>query len=46
MVQILGDFKMAHELTIINGKASIAYVGATPWHGLGQRLTEGAPFEI
>jgi len=37
---------MAHELTILNGKASMAYVDATPWHGLGQRLTEGAPFEI
>jgi phage/plasmid-like protein (TIGR03299 family) len=34
---------MAHELTIsANGRAEIAYVGETPWHGLGQRLEEGA----
>ncbi len=37
---------MAHELTAINGKTSMAYVGALPWHGLGQQLTAGAPLEI
>ena len=26
---------MAHELSIRNGKAEMAYRGATPWHGLG-----------
>jgi phage/plasmid-like protein (TIGR03299 family) len=29
---------MAHELEIRNGKASMFYVGETPWHGLGKRL--------
>jgi len=32
---------MAHELDIINGKASMAYMGETPWHGLGTRLQPG-----
>ena len=30
---------MAHEIHILNGKASMAFVGETPWHGLGQQLT-------
>jgi phage/plasmid-like protein (TIGR03299 family) len=25
-----------------NSRANIAYIGATPWHGLGQKLTPGA----
>lgn len=29
---------MAHELEIVNGDASMAYVGETPWHGLGKRV--------
>ena len=30
---------MAHELEILeNGEASMAYVGAVPWHGLGKRV--------
>ena len=38
---------MAHELFVNeNGKASMAYVGATPWHGLGQQLTENSPIEV
>jgi len=38
---------MAHELAFFtDGRARIAYVGATPWHGLGQQLTEGAPIEV
>ena len=35
---------MAHELDIRNGRASMAYVGATPWHGLGQALSDSATF--
>jgi phage/plasmid-like protein (TIGR03299 family) len=29
---------MAHNLATINGKAAMAYLHQTPWHGLGQRL--------
>lgn len=36
---------MAHELQIKNGKAAMAYVGAKPWHGLGQELTAGASID-
>ncbi len=36
---------MSHELTMRGKKAEMAYVGETPWHGLGQRLTVGAPIE-
>jgi phage/plasmid-like protein (TIGR03299 family) len=36
---------MAHELTIRSGKAEMAYVGQTPWHGLGQELKEDASIE-
>ena len=31
---------MAHEIEIINGKAQMAYVGETPWHGLGKKLPQ------
>jgi|TARA_R110000822_G_scaffold25827_14_gene78202 phage/plasmid-like protein (TIGR03299 family) len=38
---------MAHELEIIENKAQMAYVGATPWHGLGVSLEEGVmPMEM
>lgn len=35
---------MSHELTTnrITGKVEMAYVGETPWHGLGQKLEENA----
>jgi len=29
---------MAHELEMIGNEASMAYVGAVPWHGLGKRV--------
>jgi phage/plasmid-like protein (TIGR03299 family) len=38
---------MAHELYIDEAtqQASMAYVGAAPWHGLGQQLTEDADID-
>jgi phage/plasmid-like protein (TIGR03299 family) len=37
---------MAHELTInTEGKADMAFVGATPWHGLGQTMPQGATID-
>lgn len=36
---------MAHELTNTNGLTEMAYVGDTPWHGLGQKLDQGASIE-
>lgn len=29
---------MAHDLEMVNGKASMAYVGEKPWHGLGTEV--------
>jgi phage/plasmid-like protein (TIGR03299 family) len=29
---------MSHEIEMVNGKAQMAFVGATPWHGLGVRV--------
>lgn len=37
---------MAHALDFTTGRAGIAYVGETPWHGLGQALTPGAALEV
>ena len=38
---------MAHELTIrANGRAEMAFVGETPWHGLGQSVTKGASIGV
>lgn len=36
---------MAHEIDFSNGSAAMAYVGKTPWHGLGHALTAGATIE-
>lgn len=37
---------MAHLLNLFtDGRARMAYIGETPWHGLGQQLTENADLE-
>lgn len=36
---------MADEIDVSSGKPAIAYVGETPWHGLGEELPEGQPIE-
>ena len=36
---------MAHMIDTTTGRAAMAYVGKTPWHGLGQSLTEGATID-
>ena len=36
---------MAHLIDLSNGRANMAYVGETPWHGLGQALTDGASLD-
>lgn len=36
---------MAHELAQTAGRYAMAYTGRTPWHGLGQLLTEAATIE-
>ena len=33
---------MAHMIDETSGTAAMAFIGQTPWHGLGQSLTEGA----
>jgi phage/plasmid-like protein (TIGR03299 family) len=33
---------MAHDLAIVDGKASMMYTGEAPWHGLGTRLDNPA----
>lgn len=39
---------MAHELTITNNKASLAYASGTskPWHGLGQQVDRNQPVKV
>ena len=37
---------MAHMIDQTNGIDAIAYVGETPWHGLGQKVTQDAPIEV
>lgn len=36
---------MAHDIDTSKGRAAMAFTGETPWHGLGQRLTETATVE-
>jgi phage/plasmid-like protein (TIGR03299 family) len=36
---------MAHLIDNTTGRDAIAFVGETPWHGLGQRLSAGADLE-
>lgn len=36
---------MAHMIDMTTGQAAMAYVGETPWHGLGQALTPGASID-
>lgn len=36
---------MSHYLDVTTGRAAMAYVGETPWHGLGERLQENKPIE-
>src|SRR5579872_2331588 len=45
-IPLRGEPQMAHQITVVNGKASMAYAGAVPWHGLGQSLTPGQPIEV
>lgn len=38
---------MAHELEIVDGRASMAYAGDVPWHGLGQQVDPNiSPIEM
>lgn len=37
---------MAHCIEEVNGIMPIAFVGETPWHGLGQKLEPGSPLEV
>lgn len=36
---------MGHMIDESTGRAAIAYAGRTPWHGLGQQLSEGADID-
>jgi len=37
---------MSHMIaTTVTGKSAIAYVGETPWHGLGQKLTANSSLD-
>jgi phage/plasmid-like protein (TIGR03299 family) len=36
---------MAHEIDLSTGRPAIAYVGEEPWHGLGEKLPEGASID-
>lgn len=36
---------MGHEIDLSTGTPAIAYVGEEPWHGLGEKLPEGASID-
>jgi phage/plasmid-like protein (TIGR03299 family) len=36
---------MAHEIDMSNNRQNMAFVGQTPWHGLGSKLAPGADLE-
>lgn len=36
------EVEMAHEIAMVNGKASMAYFGDLPWHRLGTKLDQPA----
>ena len=36
---------MAHMIDMSNNRANIAYIGATPWHQLGQSMADGASLD-
>lgn len=36
---------MAHEIDMTTGRASFAYTGQAPWHGLGKELPEGTDLD-
>jgi phage/plasmid-like protein (TIGR03299 family) len=36
---------MAHEIDFSNNRANVAFIGKTPWHGLGSKLPAGADLE-
>lgn len=38
-----GEIIVPHEIDLSTGEPAIAYVGDTPWHGLGRKLPEGEP---
>lgn len=37
---------MSHDLDHTTGEAAMAYIGETPWHGLGEKLPPDQPIEI
>ena len=37
---------MAHMIDFSNNRANVAYVGETPWHGHGAKLSENSPLEV
>lgn len=37
---------MAHEIDMTLSRPAIAYIGDTPWHGLGQTMKENEPLEV